>query len=136
MRRLLYTAMLASACLGLCTPSAWADLFGINFQGRIDGTANDPSLTLNALSPSQVAGVIAQNNWNNDPTLVGSSSTHTLNQLMDSTGTRTSLSLSVSANDSWFSHTGNADANHTLLNGIIKATGSMPATYVFNNLVP
>ena len=136
MRRLLYTAMLASACLGLCTPAAWADLFGINFQGRIDGSANDPSLTMNALAPSDVAGVMAQNNWNNDATLVGSSSTHTLNQLMNSTGTRTSVSLSVSANDSWFSHSGTADANHKLLNGIIKATASMPATYTFNNLVP
>ena len=136
MQRLMYGAMLAIACLGLGTPSAWADLFGVNFQGRIDGSANDPSLTLNRLAPSDVAGVMAQNNWNNDPTLVGSSSTHTLNQLMNSTGTRTSVSLSVSANDSWFSHSGNADANHTLLNGIIKATASMPATYTFSNLVP
>jgi hypothetical protein len=81
---------------------------------------------VNALSPSAVAGVMAQNNWNNDPTLVGASGTHTLNQLMDSTGTRTSLSLSVSANDSWFSHSGN---------GIIKAT-AQPAIYTFNNLAP
>src|SRR5438105_1661226 len=135
MRRLMYAAMLAIACLGLCTTSAWADLFGVNFQGRIDGTATDPSLRLNVLAPSDVAGVIPQNNWNNDPTLVGSSGTHTLTRLMDSTGTRTSLSLSVSANDSWFSHSGNSDANHTLLNGIIKAT-AMPATYIFSNLTP
>src|SRR5438132_12197349 len=135
MRRLIYGAMVAIACLGLCRNSAWADRFGVNFQGRIDGTATDPSLTLNKLAPTDVAGVIPQNNWNNDATLVGSSSTHTLNQLMDSTGTHTSLSLSVSANDSWFSHSGNTDPNHTLLNGIIKAT-SMPATYTFNNLTP
>lgn len=135
MRRFMHGAMLALACLGLCTTSAWADLlFGINFQGRIDGTANDPSLTLNALAPTDVAGVLAQDHWNNDPALV-SGGTHTLTQLMDSTGTRTSLSLTVSANDSWFSHTGNADPNHTLLNGIIKAT-AQPATYTFNNLMP
>jgi hypothetical protein len=131
MRRLMYGAMLAIACLGLCTTSAWADLFGVNFQGRIDANNN----SVNALSPSDVAGLIAQDHWNNDPALV-SGGTHTLNQLMDSTGTRTSLSLSVSANDSWFSHSGNADANHTLLNGIIKATASMAATYTFNNLAP
>jgi len=130
-------AMLAIACLGLCTTSAWADLFGINFQGRIDGTANDPSLKMNALSPSEVAGVIAQNNWNNDPTLVGGAGTHTLNQLMDSTGTHTSLSLSVNANDSWFSHSGTADPNHKLLNGIIKSSNSQPtSTYKFANLAP
>src|SRR5438067_4606208 len=130
MRRLLYGAMLAIAWLGPCTTSAWADLFGINFQGRLDGTTN-----ADALAAGEVAGVIPQSNWNNDPTLVGSSSTHTLNQLMDSTGTRTALSLSVSANDSWFSHSGSADANHKLLNGIIKAT-TMPATYTFSNLAP
>jgi hypothetical protein len=133
MRLLMYGAMLAIACLGFCTPSAWADsLFGINFQGRTDlpNNAND----VNALPSSAVAGVMAQSNWNNDPALV-SGGTHTLNQLMDSTGTHTSLSLSVSANDSWFSHTGTADANHTLLNGIIKAT-AQPATYTFNNLAP
>jgi hypothetical protein len=136
----MYGAMLAIACLGLCTNSAWADLlFGINFQGRIDGTGTtDPSLTLNKLAPSDVAGVIAQSNWNNDPTRVsdpGVPNPHTINQLMDSTGTRTSLSLTVSANDSWFSHTGNSDANHTLLNGIVKAN-AVPAVYTFNNLTP
>lgn len=131
MRRLLYGAMLAIACLGPCTSSAWADLFGVNFRGRLDG-----STSADALAPGEVAGVMAQNNWNNDPTLVGSSSTHTLNQLMDSTGTRTSLSLSVSANDSWFSHSGSVDPNHKLLNGIIKATSSMAATYTFSNLAP
>jgi hypothetical protein len=136
MRRLMYGAMLAIACLGLCSTSARADLFGVNFQGRIDGTATDPSLKLNALAPSDVAGLLPQNNWNNDPTLVGSAGTHTLSRLMDSTGTHTSLSLSVTANDSWFSHTGNADANHTLLNGIVKATSSLPATFSFSNLAP
>jgi PEP-CTERM motif len=129
MRRLTYRAMLAIACLGLCTASAGADLIGINFQGRTDATHSS-----DALAPGDVAGVIPQNNWNNDPTLV-SGGTHTLNQLMDSTGTRTSVSLSVSANDSWFSGSGNADPNHALLNGIIKAT-AMPATYTFSNLRP
>jgi hypothetical protein len=135
MRRLMFGAMLAIACLGLCTTSAWADLFGVNFQGRIDGTATDPSLTLNKLAPSEVAGVMPQNNWNNDPALVSGGS-HTLTQLMDSTGTHTSLSLTVSANDSWFSGSGTADSNHKLLNGIIKATSSTAATYTFNNLAP
>jgi hypothetical protein len=130
MRSLINGAMLAVACLGFCTTPAWADLFGINFQGRMDANTN-----AEALAPTEVAGVMAQANWNNDPALV-SGGTHTLNQLMDSTGTRTSLSLSVSANDSWFSHSGNADANHKLMDGIIKATASMPATFTFNNLLP
>jgi PEP-CTERM motif len=129
MRRITYGAMLAIACLGLCTTSAWADLIGINFQGRTDATHSS-----DALAPGDVAGVMPQNNWNNDPTLV-SGGTHTLNQLMDSTGTHTSVSLSVSAVDSWFSGSGNADPNHALLNGIIKANAT-PATYTFNNLTP
>jgi hypothetical protein len=129
MRRLI-CGVLAIACIGLWTNSAWADLFGINFQGRMDSNTN-----AEALAPTDVAGVIAQANWNNDPALVSGGS-HTLNQLMDSTGTRTSLSLTVSANDSWFSHSGNSDANHKLMDGIIKATATMPATYTFNNLLP
>src|SRR5262249_32744337 len=79
MRRLIYGPMLALACLGLCTTSAWADLFGINFQGR--GINNDSNTNAEALAPTDVAGVIAQANWNNDPTLV-SGGTHTLSQLM------------------------------------------------------
>src|SRR5260370_31624883 len=101
MRRLMYGAMLAIAWLGLCTSSAWADLlFGIQSLGR--GIGNDGNVSAQALAPTDVAGVIPQNNWNTDPTRVGAAGTHTLNQLMDSTGTRTSLSLSVTANDSWF----------------------------------
>src|SRR5438105_10513221 len=136
MRRLICGALLAITCLGLCATSAWADLIGINFQGRgINNDANNNSI--NALAANAVAGVIGQNNWNNDATLVGSAATHTLNQLMDSTGTRTSVSLSVSANDSWFSGSGTADPNHALLNGIIKASSSQPtATYTFNGLTP
>jgi PEP-CTERM motif len=132
MRCLTYGAMLAIACLGLCTTSACADQIGIKFEGRIDATHNS-----DALAPGDVAGVIPQNNWNNDATLVGSPGTHTLSQLMDSTGTHTSVSLSVNANDSWFSGSGNADPNHALLNGIIKASSSQPtATYTFNGLTP
>ena len=133
MRRLMYEAMLAIACLGICSTSAWADVIGINFQGRIDANGTNAE---NALALGDVAGVIAQANWNNDSMAVGTPGTHTLNQLMDSTGTHTSISLSVSANDSWFSGSGHADANHTLLNGIIKANTSMPATYTFANLTP
>jgi hypothetical protein len=136
MKRLISGAMLAIACLGLCTTSAWADeLIGINFQGR--GINNDPNTNADALAATAVAGVMPQANWNNDATLVGSAGTHTISQLMDSTGTRTSVSLSVNANDSWFSGTGSSDPNHMLLNGIIKASTSQPtATYTFNGLTP
>lgn len=136
MRRLLFGPMLAIACLGLCTTPAWADLFGIQFLGR--GIGSNANVSSTPLAPTDMAGVIPQAHYNIDPTQVGSPSTHTLTQLMDSTGTHTSLSLSVSANDSWFSHSAdmNTDPNHTLLNGIIKATSSMPATYTFTNLAP
>src|SRR5260370_18916028 len=101
----MYAAVPSIACLGLCFTSARADLFGVNSEGRIDGTATDPSLKLNVLAPSDVAGVIAQNNWNNDPALV-SGGTHTLTRLMHSTGTPTSLSLSGRANSSRFTASG------------------------------
>jgi hypothetical protein len=136
MRRLIFGAMLAIACFGLCTTSSRADLWGINFQGR--GINNDANTNAEALGPTDMAGVMAQVNWNNDPTFYGASglTTHTLNSLMNSTGTSTSLSLTVSANDSWFSGSGSSDPNHKLMDGIVKATASSPATYTFNNLVP
>jgi hypothetical protein len=91
------------------TSSAWADLIGINIQGR--GLNNDATNNAaNALTTADVAGVMPQANWNNDATMVGSSGTHTLSQLVDSTGTHTSVSLSVNANDSWFS--GTAQRHH------------------------
>jgi hypothetical protein len=81
--------------------------------------------------------VIPQGNWNNDATTVGSLGTHTLTQLMNSTGTQTAVSLSVTADDSWFSGSGTSDPNHKLLNGIIKASTSTPtATYLFTGLTP
>jgi hypothetical protein len=133
MRRFVF-AMLATACF--CTTSARADLWGINFQGR--GLNNDANTNGEALGAGETAGVMAQSNWNNDPTLYGASglTTHTLNSLMNNTGTSTSVSLTVSATDSWFSGTGSSDANHKLMDGIVKATASTPATYTFNNLVP
>jgi hypothetical protein len=141
MRSLIYSAMLAIACLGFSAISAWADqLIGINFQGRglNNDSNNDPATNAaNALAATDSAGVFAQANWNNDATFVGSAGTHTLSQLMDSTGTRTSVSLSVNANDSWFSGSGTSDPNHTLLNGIIKASATQPtATYTFSGLTP
>jgi hypothetical protein len=130
--------MLAIACLGLGTTSAWADLIGINFQGRGLGNPGDANNNAaNALAATDVAGVIPQANWNNFATLVGSPGNYPLNQLMNSTGTTTSVSLSLSANDSWFSGSGTSDPNHTLLNGIIKASSSQStATYTFSGLTP
>src|SRR5439155_24576009 len=127
-RRLIYFATMAIACLSLCTTSAWADLWGINFQGR--GVNNVDTANAEALAPADMAGVIPQANWTNDPTLYGGGTNQRpLNNFMNSTGTSTSLSLTVSANDSWLSHSGNATPNHALMDGIVKATGTMPATY-------
>ena len=136
MRRFIFGAMLAIACFGLCTTSSRADLWGINFQGR--GLNNSDTTNAEALAAGDMAGVMAQANWNNDPTFYGATglTTHTLNSLMNSTGTPTSLSLTVSANDSWFSGSGGSDPNHKLMDGIVKATATSPATYTFNNLVP
>ena len=49
MRRLICGALLAITCLGLCATSAWADLIGINFQGR--GINNDGGMGACAYQP-------------------------------------------------------------------------------------
>src|SRR5260370_3333069 len=101
MRRLVYWTMLAIACLGFSSPWALADLSGVNCQGRNDdGIGNNSK---NALAASAVAGLVPQNNWNNDSNQVSAQSTHSLSGLMNSTGTATSVSLTITANDSWSS---------------------------------
>jgi hypothetical protein len=54
--------------------------------------------------------------------------------LLDSTGAATTVTLDANINDSWSSGSGTGDANHTLLNGILKSNGTFTSTYVFHNV--
>jgi len=103
---------------------------GVDFIGRGNG------FTPPTLNFDEFAGVIAQGNWNaiddnavnNDGTVEG---------LLDATGTATPISFTFHATDSWYNDTAPAsvnDANAKMMQGIMKATGSVDATMSFNNV--
>ena len=111
----------------LATVWAHATLIGVNLEGR------SAAQTTNAypLAASATAGVFAQQNFNN----VEFGTSGTTGALNDSTGTATSVTLNVAANDSWNSDGGTTSANELLTKGIIKANGTnATSTFTFNNV--
>lgn len=102
--------------------SAAADPIGINFGS---GRANA------SLLPTDTAGVVAQENWNNADGPAGGPVT-----LNDASGTATTTQLTWAADEQW-SHAGPAaDGNGTLLTGWISAnnTTDPPATVTLTGI--
>jgi len=108
----------------------------VNFQGRTSTccVGTDP------LASTDVAGVLAQANWNNvDDQAVGENGT--TGALNDASGAATAVTLTYAANDSWNNDTPGTltTPNAKMMLGIIKAnsgTGSSGAkeTFTFNNV--
>ena len=98
------------------------ETIGVNFQGRNGG---------GAIALDDLAGVLAQRDWNNIDYGGGGGNGNVLttnsNLIYDDgalgTSGTSSVSISVQANDSWNSGSGTGSPNNTLLNGIIKANG-------------
>ncbi len=112
---------------------------GVQFLGRDGSSTGNPGVP--ALSPSQVAGVVAQPNWNSVDDAYGFTPANVgeAGPLVDSTGAATPVTIAFDANDSWYNDvnpTTITDSNAILLNGIIKAGGGAGATetFTFNNL--
>jgi len=102
---------------------------GVSFTGRND-YPND------AFATNEAAGVVSQTNWNNDTVQVGGTTTNTSSALFNSFGSATGVTLTLTANDSWNSGSGDGSGNAKLLQGIIKE-GNPPGTagnFVFNNV--
>lgn len=78
-------------CLCCALPSmALAQSLGLNFA------ATDPDAATSSLEPSEVAGVVPQDNWNNLADASGSAT-----NLVDDTGAATSASVEWSSNNTW-----------------------------------
>jgi hypothetical protein len=103
---------------------------GINFQGRKgDGSPAD------ALTPTEVAGVVPQANWNNINDSAQLPSERGISpQLTDADGNPTAVTVTYDANDSWNNDTDPSTittGNARLMNGIIKANGGNGVTETF-----
>ena len=111
----------------LLAVAARADI-GVNFLGR--GWANTP------LGAGETAGVLPQQNWNNQPT--DNNTTATTGNLNDHAGAATGVTLSYAANDNWNSDGDESDSDYRLMKGILKAgnPAGTVVTLTFNNLVP
>jgi len=106
--------------------SAQAQIIGVQFQGG--GTA---------LTSSQTAGLpfLAQDNFNVISFGSGDAAPQVTNAaLVDSTGSLTSATLTVSTGDYWSTGTGTGSANATLLSGKIGAAYQGSGSFTLNNL--
>jgi hypothetical protein len=122
-----FAILVATVAMVLSSAVAQANpLIGVNFFGRNDG--------FNGLNPTDTAGVLAQQNWNNTPTQ-NPGNTDTYSSLVTSTGAATSVTLTASYPDDWTSGSGHNSPNNTLLSGIVKATGT-PVTLTWNGAAP
>ena len=113
---------LTAACSLVLLHASEAALIGINFDGRAGGAGSG-----GLLDPSAFAGVISQSRFNNvaraqySPPDNNKSVNTTFSNLIDSDAQVTTVSFTISADDSWNSGAGTGSANATLMNGIIKA---------------
>ena len=109
-------AMIAAASLaGAVNVTGAVPTIGVKFVGE-SGQGDILALT-------DVAGVVAQTNWNNIAGLQnsGGSSTGATGFLTNSTGTTNVVTLSYTADDSWVSDGGIATPDQRLMKGIIKS---------------
>lgn len=105
----------------------------VDFIGRGgNGVATAP------LNADDIAGVVAQGNWNSvddsDPTFNVDT---TIENLVDATGAVSPITLTFHAADAWFNDTPSAsvnEGNSKMMQGIMKATGSVDAQLNFNNV--
>jgi hypothetical protein len=122
------TAAFALVLLLVGYASSPAQLIGVQFYETAYPTDNK------ALTSSQVAGVIPQDNFN----IVGttsSSSSGSLASLKTSTGATSGVTFSFSGNtDDYYSGTGSSTPNDTLLSAMGGLYRSPSATYQFSGL--
>src|SRR5438093_2884302 len=142
MKRTTLLATLAALLAGITAASGANQTSSVNFQGRSSDTGNPATPPL---APTDRAGVVAVSNWNNvddqyggnGETLDGANNGTSV-ALNDSTGAATTVTVTFTANDSWYNDVA-CDAvttpNAKMMNGIIKRQGVGTATeFTFNNL--
>ncbi len=115
----------ATLTVGASDPSPQQPYVGINFVGG--GTSGGGTLT-----PVDVAGVVAQENWNN---LTGFA--FDTAALVDAAGAASAMTLSGAlGTEVWYTGTSaNGDADGLLLQGFVSAGASkQPVTFTLNNV--
>ena len=147
MKRTFFAVSLSVLSVFVTSVTFGATTIGVNFQGR-DGTQPDPGAgnpypPTPALNATDVAGVVPQPNWNNiadgDFNVFPAVENGTVNNLVDSTGAATPVSITFAASDSWYNDVDPATTvtpNAKLMNGIIKAGGGngVSERFAFNGL--
>ena len=139
MKRTILAASLSVLSIIVTSVTFGATSIGVNFQGR-DGTQAGPYPGTPPLGATEVAGVVAQSNWNNvdDANNFAPAENGSTGPLVDSTGTATAVTLSFAANDSWYNDvdpTTITTANARLMNGVIKeGTAGTSAKFHFYHL--
>ena len=107
------TTLLALCALFSALPAALAGGIGVNFVSNRDAGA--------AMTSGQTAGApgVVQGNWNNSTTTTSG----TLNNLDDDTGTATTVDVAWSANGSWTTNNGTSNGHSKLYNGYLDTVG-------------
>jgi hypothetical protein len=138
MSRKLLVTLLSAASIGgiaLASGTASADLIGVNFVVQGTNVAN------NSLSATSTAGFIPQENFNNvtSPATLGTAGTSNdfgpINNLVDSTGTATNVSISGVFNNNYQTGTHPVNGpNYALLYGEFKTGKSSSASVTLSGL--
>jgi len=81
------------------------------------------------LNPGDMAGVVPQPNWNDEPGAAGGPAV-----LSDQTGQPTAVTLTWNAPTDWGTASGDVDPNHELFSGYITSQFGENATVTFSNL--
>jgi MYXO-CTERM domain-containing protein len=127
MSRKLKAALVGAVVLAVGGVASAAPFIGVNFVGGNNGGA--PT----ALDPTDVAGVIAQANYNN---VTGQSGT--TGPLVNSIGVATAVTLTFSGAGTWGSGVGTGTPNQRLMNGYVDgqdvASGNSKNNYLFANV--
>ncbi|TWT72841.1 PEP-CTERM motif protein [Posidoniimonas polymericola] len=121
-------AVAAVVVAGISAPQVYADSVGVNFGADDAGGTGG----LSSLAPTDVAGVVAQANWNN-----ASGTGGTITNAVDDSGTATTIDVSWAAEESWSGAGGTpATSDGVLLNGWISEnlTDEAPSTITVSEI--
>ncbi len=103
----------------------------VSFTGRGDPCCGPHAI----MAPSELAGVLAQGNWNNADNSAANSGV--AGPLNNGNGTPTTVTLTYLANDSWNNDGPSNPGNERMMKGISKQQNvDTAATYTFNNVPP
>jgi hypothetical protein len=123
-------AILAGLLIGSHSAMA-ATSIAVDFQGR-----NGDGTPVAGPTPSEIAGVVPQANWNAVNNQAANNN-GTATNLVTATGAATTVSLTYVANDSWNNDTdasANTSPNSKMMRGIMKASTGTAQTLTWNNL--